>query len=91
MHNFMRYLEDWGWRDVPSHYEGSLVSLFIRSTRLGSSNAALRYITHPTDNYAFDHTVPGSSEPASGHADVQGREQPDLSAGLYTSLNFHEH
>jgi hypothetical protein len=52
MHNFLRYLEDWG--GVQAHYEGSLVSLFYSQYGTGVFKCCTTVYNAPDRKYAFD-------------------------------------
>jgi hypothetical protein len=52
MHNFMRYLENWG--GIPSHYNGSLVSLFYSQYATGEFKCCTTVYSAPNRGYAFD-------------------------------------
>jgi hypothetical protein len=52
MHNFLRYLEDWG--GIPAHYEGSLVSLFYSQYATGVFKCCTTVYNAPNRKYAFD-------------------------------------
>jgi len=52
MHNFLRYLEDWG--GVPAHYNGSLVSLFYSQYATGVFKCCTTVYNAPNRHYDFD-------------------------------------
>ena len=52
LHNFMRYLEDWGGRTV--HYKGSLVSLYYSTYDTGVFKCCTVVYGVPSRDYTFD-------------------------------------
>jgi hypothetical protein len=52
LHNFMRYLEDWGGRTV--HYKGSLVSLYFSTYDTGVFKCCTVVYGVPARDYTFD-------------------------------------
>ena len=52
IHNFLRYLEDWGGQTA--HYEGSLVSLYFSQYGIGAFKCCNMVYTPPNRNYNFD-------------------------------------
>ena len=55
VHNFLRYLEDWGWGGgVKLHYTGSLVSLYYSQYATGSFKCCNTVYGAPNRQYAFD-------------------------------------
>jgi hypothetical protein len=52
MHNFLRYIEDWG--NATLNYEGSLVSLYYSQYATGVFKCCTVVYSPPTRNYLFD-------------------------------------
>ncbi len=52
VHNFLRYIEDWGGRNL--HYQGSLVSLFYSQYATGIFKCCNIVYSPPTRDYSFD-------------------------------------
>ena len=52
VHNFLRYLEDWGGRDL--NYRGSLISFFFSRQGVGTYKCCTNVYSPPTRNYTFD-------------------------------------
>jgi hypothetical protein len=52
VHNFLRYLEDWGGQNL--NYEGSLVSLYFAQYGVGTFKCCNMVYNPPNRNYAFD-------------------------------------
>lgn len=51
LHNFLRYLEDWGGN---LYYEGSLVSFYYSAQAIGPYKCCTTVYSPPTRNYLFD-------------------------------------
>jgi Tfp pilus assembly protein PilX len=52
VHNFLRYLENWGGRNL--NYKGSLVSLYYATYNTGVYKCCTAVYSPPTRNYFFD-------------------------------------
>ena len=52
VHNFLRYLENWGGRSL--NYKGSLVSLYYATYNTGVYKCCTTVYSPPTRNYSFD-------------------------------------
>ncbi|HLV85679.1 MAG TPA: PilX N-terminal domain-containing pilus assembly protein [Candidatus Sulfotelmatobacter sp.] len=52
LHNFLRYLENWG--NVTLHYDGSLVSMYYSEYDTGTFKCCTTVYSPPTRNYYFD-------------------------------------
>jgi Tfp pilus assembly protein PilX len=52
VHNFLRYLEDWGGQTL--NYQGSMVSLYYSAYATGVFKCCLTVYSPPTRAYAFD-------------------------------------
>jgi hypothetical protein len=63
LHNFLRYLENWGSQTV--NYKGSLVSLYYSTYNTGIFKCCSTVYGVPTRNYIFDNdfTVPAGLPP----------------------------
>jgi hypothetical protein len=63
LHNFLRYLENWGSQTV--HYKGSLVSLYYSTYNTGTFKCCTTVYGVPSRNYIFDtdFTVPAGLPP----------------------------
>ncbi len=62
VHNFLRYLENWG---TTVHYKGSLVSLYYSTYNTGFYKCCTTVYSPPTRDYSFDldFTQPGGLPP----------------------------
>jgi len=52
LHNFLRYLENWGGRTL--YYNGSLVSMYYSEYNTGTFKCCATVYSPPTRSYAFD-------------------------------------
>jgi hypothetical protein len=52
VHNFLRYLEDWGGRNI--YYKGSMASMYYSQYATGVFKCCTTVYSPPSRNYAFD-------------------------------------
>jgi hypothetical protein len=52
LHNFLRYLENWGGQTL--YYDGSLVSMYYSEYNTGTFKCCATVYSPPTRSYAFD-------------------------------------
>ena len=63
MHNFLRYIENWGGFNL--NYEGSIANLFYANYNTGIYKCCNLVYSPPTRNYVFDNdfTLPNGLPP----------------------------
>ena len=83
VHNFLRFLEDWGGATL--NYKGSLVNLYYSAYATGTYKCCVPVYQPPTRNYIFDplFSQPQNLPPGTPHVPRHG--QLELSAKLHSS------